>query len=78
MGCWHGYVSGSRCRFAYGPADATGTHCQAMWMYLNRGGVDAALLPIVIDRFSRQLESVRGRILRSQTRRLAGVCVAGR
>jgi len=24
-------------------------------MYLNRGGVDAALLPIVIDRFSRQL-----------------------
>ena len=51
-------------------------------MYLNRGGVDAALLPIVIDRFSRQLarqlEGVRGRILRSQTRRLAGVCVAGR
>jgi len=25
--CWHGYVSGSRCRFAYGPADATSTHC---------------------------------------------------
>ena len=57
-----------------------------MWMYLNRGGVDAALLPIVIDRFSRrlarqlarQLESVRGRILRSQTRRLTGVCVDGR
>jgi len=27
VGCWHGYVSGSRCRFAYGPADATATHC---------------------------------------------------
>ena len=23
---WHGYVPGSRCRFAYGPADATATH----------------------------------------------------
>jgi len=22
-GCWHGYLSGVRCRFAYGPADAT-------------------------------------------------------
>jgi len=27
VGCWRGYVSGSRCRFAYGPADATATHC---------------------------------------------------
>jgi len=26
VGCWHGYVSGSRCRFAYGPATATATH----------------------------------------------------
>ena len=26
VGCWHGYVSGSRYRFAYGPADATATH----------------------------------------------------
>ena len=26
VGCWRGYVSGSRCRFAYGPADATATH----------------------------------------------------
>jgi len=23
--CWHGYLSGARCRFAYGPADATAT-----------------------------------------------------
>jgi len=27
VGCWHGYLSGARCRFAYGPADATATHC---------------------------------------------------
>jgi len=27
VGCWHGYLSGVRCRFAYGPADATATHC---------------------------------------------------
>ena len=24
---WHGYVSGAKCRLAYGPADATATHC---------------------------------------------------
>jgi len=23
VGCWHGYLSGVRCRLAYGPADAT-------------------------------------------------------
>jgi len=27
VGCWHGYLSGAMCRFAYGPADATATHC---------------------------------------------------
>jgi len=24
---WHGYLSGVRCRFAYGPADPTSSHC---------------------------------------------------
>ena len=23
VGCWRGYLSGARCRLAYGPADAT-------------------------------------------------------
>jgi len=27
VGCWHGYMPGARCRFAFVPADATGTHC---------------------------------------------------
>jgi len=27
LGCWHGYLSGARCRLAYCPADATATHC---------------------------------------------------
>jgi len=27
VGCWHGYLSGARCRLAYGPTDATATHC---------------------------------------------------
>jgi len=27
VGYWHGYLSGVRCRLAYGPADATATHC---------------------------------------------------
>ena len=25
VGCWRGYLSGARCRLAYGPADATAT-----------------------------------------------------
>jgi len=27
MGFWCGYLSGARCRFTYGPADTTATHC---------------------------------------------------
>jgi len=27
VGCSHGYLSGVRCRLAYGPADAIATHC---------------------------------------------------
>jgi len=27
VGCWHGYLSGARCRLAYGPAGVTATHC---------------------------------------------------
>ena len=27
VGCWHGCLSGARCRLAYGPADATATDC---------------------------------------------------
>ena len=27
LGCGRGYLSGPRCRLAYGPADATATHC---------------------------------------------------
>jgi len=40
MGCWRGYLSGARCRLAYGPADATDTHCLLLqenpdWFYLS-------------------------------------------
>ena len=27
VGCWHGYLSGARCRLAYGRADATAIQC---------------------------------------------------
>jgi len=27
VGYWRGYLSGARCRLAYGSADATATHC---------------------------------------------------
>ena len=30
LGCWRDYLSGARCRLAYGPADATATH----WLLL--------------------------------------------
>jgi len=26
-GCWHGYLSGARCRFAYDPADTIAINC---------------------------------------------------
>jgi len=39
--CWRGYLSGARCRLAYGPADAIATHCLLLqknpdWFYLFR------------------------------------------
>ena len=39
--CWHGYLSGARCKLAYGPADATATHCLyrlvlPSWYWLTR------------------------------------------
>jgi len=36
MGCWHGYVSAVRCRFACGPADAIATHCLYYYYSYNR------------------------------------------
>jgi len=27
VGCWHGCLSGVRCKLTYGSADATATHC---------------------------------------------------
>ena len=44
VGYWHGYLSGARCRLAYGPADATATHCLLLqqnpdWFYLSGTGL---------------------------------------
>jgi len=47
VGCWHGYLSGARCRFAYGPPDAIATHYLLLqqiqigftsWFYLSHTG----------------------------------------
>jgi len=32
VGRWHGYLSGARCKLAYGPADATATHCLLLFL----------------------------------------------
>jgi len=41
--CWRGSQPGAMCRFAYGPADATATHCLLLqynpdWFYLSDTG----------------------------------------
>jgi len=43
LGSWHGYLTGARCRLAYGPADATATHYLLLqfnpdWFYLSGTG----------------------------------------
>jgi len=43
VGCWRGYLSGARCRLAYGPDDANATHCLLLqwnpdWFYLSGTG----------------------------------------
>ena len=36
--CWRGCLSGARCRLAYGPADATATHCHLLtWVVPDKG-----------------------------------------
>ena len=50
FGCWHGYLYGATCRLAYGPADATATHCRLLqigftfWYGLTRVVLDKELL----------------------------------
>jgi len=41
--CWRGYLSGAKCRLAYGPADAIATRCLLLqqnpgWFYLSGTG----------------------------------------
>jgi len=35
VGCWRGYLPGARCRLAYGPTDATATHCLLLQLSLS-------------------------------------------
>ena len=47
MGYWCGYLPGARCRIAYGPADATDTHCLLLNSEIQI--VFAFLLPAHLD-----------------------------
>ena len=40
VGCWHGYLSGMRSRFAHTPADITATHCIMLWYWLTQVVLD--------------------------------------
>jgi len=44
VGCWRGYRSGARCRLAYGPADATATHCLLTVSLLSLASVKSRLV----------------------------------
>ena len=46
-GCWRGYLSGARYRLAYGPADATATHCLLLQYRLTRVVPDKGLLKLI-------------------------------
>ena len=37
VGYWHGYLNGARCRLAYGPANATATHCASCFSKIQIG-----------------------------------------
>jgi len=66
VGYWHGYLSGARCRLAYGPADATATHCLLLqwnpdWFYLSGpdkgplNGCVCVCVCVCVTKISRQL-----------------------
>jgi len=53
VGYWRGYLSGARCRLAYGPADGTATHCLLLqlnpgWLYLSGGSEQRAVKRVCV------------------------------
>jgi len=66
VGCWNGCLSEARCRLAYGPADATATHCvllQSRLVFTARCYASAvlamALCPSVTSRCSTKMAKHR-------------------
>jgi len=67
VGYWCGYLSGARCRLAYGPADATATHWLVLpfWYRLTRvvpdkGPLNGSLSLLISKGF---LESLEGHLV---------------
>jgi len=55
VGCWRGYLSGARCRLAYGLADATAIHCLSkcriglpFWYWLTQVDPDKGPLNVCV------------------------------
>jgi len=53
VGCWRGYLSGTMCRLACGPADATADHCLLLqsnpdWFYLSGTGSPSAFSALML------------------------------
>ena len=41
--CWYGYLSGASSRLAYGPADATATHCLLLQVVSEKGPLNVCV-----------------------------------
>ena len=55
VGCWRGYLSGARCKFAYGLADAIAIHC--LWLQEIQNGIAFTFLVPAHPRLPKSADS---------------------
>ena len=58
--CWHGYLSGARCRLAYDPAAVTATHC----LLLQKIQIDFAFLVSAYPGSGKRSSFISGKLLK--------------
>jgi len=58
--CWHGYLSGARCRLAYDPAAVTATHC----LLLQKIRIDFAFLVSAYSGSGKRSSFISGKLLK--------------
>jgi len=70
-GRWHGYLSGVRCTFAYGPADATATH------HLRTAPINPDWFTFLVLPFWYQLTQVVLNRIQKSRKMIVRVCIGG-